>query len=50
MNAGLIGPDPVRDYLFLSQNKHRDLIDKTMNLLTRPPFDFLFRQYSVYEN
>jgi hypothetical protein len=50
MNAGLIGPDPVRDYLFPSQIKHRDLIDKTMNLLTRPPFDFLFRQYSVYEN
>lgn len=40
----------VRDYIFFSQIKHQDLIDKTINLLTRSPFDFLFGEYSVYES
>jgi hypothetical protein len=40
----------MRDYIFPSQIKHRDLTDKTITLLTRSPFDFLFSEYSVYES
>jgi len=39
----------VRDYIFLIQEQHRDLMNRTIARLTSPPCDFLFEQYSVRE-
>jgi len=35
----------VRDYIFLIQERHRDLMDRTIARLTSPPCDFLFVRY-----
>lgn len=37
----------VRDYIFLIQNRHRCLINKTIASLTREPHDFLFEKYQT---
>jgi O-acetyl-ADP-ribose deacetylase (regulator of RNase III) len=39
----------VRDYIFLIQEQHRDLMNRTITRLTSPPCDFLFEKYSVRE-
>lgn len=33
----------VRDFIFLIQKEHRDLIDQTIDYLTSEPCDFLFQ-------
>jgi hypothetical protein len=35
----------VRDYIFLMQKEHQDLLDRTINHLTREPYNFLFKIY-----
>ena len=35
----------VRDYIFLIQKEHQDLIDETITYLTREPHNFLFTRY-----
>ncbi len=35
----------VRDYIFLIQKEHQDLIDETITYLTREPHNFLFKPY-----
>lgn len=35
----------VRDFIFLIQERHRDLLDRTISSLTSSPFDFLFDRY-----
>ncbi|MFH1674684.1 MAG: ImmA/IrrE family metallo-endopeptidase [Pseudomonadota bacterium] len=39
----------VRDYIFLIQKKHLDIMNRTIERLTSTPCDFLFEQYSVEE-
>jgi hypothetical protein len=35
----------VRDYIFVIQAQHRDLVDRTIAYLTKPPCNFLFEKY-----
>jgi len=35
----------VRDYIFLIQERHLELMNRTIAQLTSPPWDFLFEQY-----
>ena len=35
----------VRDYIFLIQERHRGLVNRSAARLTSPPHDFLFKQY-----
>lgn len=37
----------VRDYIFLVQKKHQDLITETIKVLVSKPYDFLFRYYDL---
>ena len=39
----------VRDFIFLIQEHHRELMDLTIERLTSPPLDFLFEPYHVME-
>lgn len=39
----------VRDYIFIIQKRHRQLMQNTLNRLTSPPLDFLFQPYHVME-
>jgi len=37
----------VRDFIFLIQERHRELMNHTIAHLTSPPWDFLFEQYLI---
>lgn len=37
----------VRDYIFLIQEKHQDLINETIKVLFNEPYDFLFSYYDL---
>lgn len=39
----------VRDHIFVIQKRHRAIINRTIALLTKPPYDFLFREYTYGE-
>jgi len=40
----------VRDFIFLIQENHRDLITRTIECLTSPPCGFLFKKYPIRED
>jgi hypothetical protein len=35
----------VRDYIFLIQPAHKNIIDSTFDTLTKKPYDFMFKEY-----
>ncbi len=37
----------VRHYVFLIQKEHQDLIEETINWLTRDPYNFLFEIHNL---
>ncbi len=37
----------VRHYVFLMQREHKDLIERTIDNLTREPYNFLFEEYPI---
>lgn len=39
----------VRDYVFLIQHRHRDILNRAIATLTSEPYDFLFQQYPLPE-